>query len=264
MYMKSIRVIAWISGFLVVVFTLLFIYKQSLLNTKASINAERFAHYSTFISLFFSLLTIGLLFYTYQQTRETHRLTVNTFEQAKKDSVETTFFNLIQNYRIIVERLHNRITVSLSSEFLAINARRENFFDVSKTYDKDFFELMYRILHLEYKQGEPFRDPPKIANFFKNYNWVMGHYFRSVLYFVKWVYQNGELSLDQKRFYIEFIQMQLTSDEMRLLFYFVISRESAERKELSAILKEHNFFNIVKPELLWYEDDADWKEFEKS
>jgi hypothetical protein len=186
-----IKKIFWIILALIIVFSLLFIYKQNLFDTKSAINAERFAHYSTFISLFLNLLTIGLLFYTYQQTRNSHNLTVSTFEQTRKDSIDATFFNLIQNYRTIVERLHNRITTSLVSEFVRLNEQKGNYFDVTITHDKDFFELIYRILHFEYKEKETSRDITKVTGFFKNYNWIMGHYIRSVLYFIKWV--------DQKR-----------------------------------------------------------------
>jgi hypothetical protein len=71
-----------------------------------------------------------------------------------------------------------------------------------------------------------------------------------------------ELTSDEKKFYIEFIQTQLTSDEMRLLFYYVISRDDSEKKELSVTLGKYAFFNLVKPELLWVENNVDWKEFE--
>ncbi len=112
--------------FLTITSIFLFSYEQTLFNLASEIDAERFADFAIFVSAFFSLITIILLFHTYQQTRDTHKVTIDTFEQTKKDSIGNTFFNLIQNYHAIVDHLHNRITLSLQIEYVELNEKCGN------------------------------------------------------------------------------------------------------------------------------------------
>jgi hypothetical protein len=258
--MTSIKKWLWLLIIPTVLSLILFSYKQNLLNFSTGINAERFADFAIFVSAFFCLLTIILLYFTYQQTRETHQVTISTYEQTKKDSVDNTFFNLIQNHRSIVEHLHSRITLDLQVQFEELNEKCGRKYGEKR--DKDFFELMYRMLDLEYKCNDIRRDISKVTSFFKKHNWLMGHYLRSVLYFIKWVEGNNEINLEQKRFYIGFIQAQLTSDETRLLFYYVISTEDQnEKKFLKRFLSKYNFFETIKNELIYQENNQDWNEF---
>ncbi len=55
-----------------------------------------------------------------------------------------------------------------------------------------------RMLDLEYTCKDNIRNLSKVTAFFKKHNWLMGHYFRSLIHFAKWVEENHELTSNQK------------------------------------------------------------------
>ncbi|MEO5603313.1 MAG: putative phage abortive infection protein [Cyclobacteriaceae bacterium] len=214
-----------------------------------------FSNFGSFISGLFGVLTIIFIHLTYQLAQQTNKTSTHTFELTRRDSVDNTFFNLLKAHQTIVSHLHERITDQLIKEYEELNSAAANKYPDRN--DKDFLELLYRILNLEYQNEN---DKTTILSFYTKQEWVMGHYFRSLLYFINWVHQNNELTVDRKKFYVGFIQAQLTSDEMRLVFYYVISRpDESQKKAISTFLNDYAFFSTVKGSLIFQTNEADWK-----
>jgi hypothetical protein len=149
--------------------------------------------------------------------------------------------------------LHGRITDQLIKEYEELNNAAGKKY--SNRNDKDFFELLFRVLSLRYKDST---DKTSITSFYKDQDWVMGHYFRNLLYFLDWVHQHNELTPDRKSFYIGFVQAQLTIDEMKLVFYYTISRPDSLKKSICRTLNGYNFFNTVMDVLIFPDNKVDW------
>ncbi len=239
---------------------ILFSYKQNIF-IASPIDAERFSQFGTFISAILSLITIIFIYFTFKQTQQTHQIADRTLTEAQKNSLDNTFFNLIQAQQNIVSHLHQRITLQLKLQY--VNLSEQNGNSNPNQDHKDFFELMYGMLDLIYKGRNGNSDKNKISEYFKNQEWVMGHYFRSLQYFINWVEDNSELTNDPERrtFYIGFIQSQLTSDEIRLFFYYVVSREEPQRKMICKTLNKYSFFSSVKDTLIYQGQQGDWDYF---
>jgi hypothetical protein len=237
----------------------LFAYNRRLWDNASSIDAERFAQFGTFISAIFSVVTVVFIFLTFRQTRQTHEITVETLKEAKKSSVENAFLGLFQAHQNIVAHLHQRITRELKVDCSNLDAQNGEISGARD--DKDFFELMYRILHLRYHGRNNEIDHSRIGAFFTDYDWVMGHYFRSIVYFIDWIDKQKQLDQDDKVFYIGFLKANLTNDELRLIFYYVISRDHILQRKLSSQFNKYFFFESVKDSLIYSSSDGDWSHY---
>lgn len=241
------------AGLTLIVTAILFLYKQHLWDSSTTIDSGKFADFGTFISGLFGVLTIIFIYLTYLQAQATNRTSLTALDITRRDSIDNTFFNLLQSHQAIVNPLHERITDKLKEEYEELNTAANNKY--SNRNDKDFFELLFRVLNLRYADSTK---KQTIDSFFKNQDWVMGHYFRSLLYFINWIDQHGELTPETKRFYVGFIQAQLTMDEMKLVFYYAISRQDNLRESICKTLNEYDFFNTVKGVLIFPDKETDW------
>ncbi len=125
---------------------------------------------------------------------------------------------------------------------------------------KDFFDLIYRILHLKYKCHSNIRDFSKVKIFFYDYDWKIKNYINSFISLAKLIFEQKHSTFDVK-VYINFLHSS-SMDEIRLLFYYIISRDKHEKEQLIKIFKELNFFNILKSPSLPLIYQEDWKEYE--
>jgi len=99
---RKLYIIIGISLVITLLTTFLFAYNRRLWISTASIDAERFAQFGTFISAIFSVITIVFIYLTFRQTRQTHEITVETLKEAKKSSVENAFLGLFQAHQNMV------------------------------------------------------------------------------------------------------------------------------------------------------------------
>lgn len=257
---KLSRLLLILASGLILLSIFLFIYKQKIFAPTA-IDAERFSQFGTFISAILSLFAIVFIYFTFRQTQQTQQLSAKTLTETQKNSLDNTFFNLVKSHQNIVSHLHNRITLSLKMQYIDYCAKVDNH---NPSHDhKDFFELMYGILDAFYK-GNHITDEKhsKIKEYFKNQDWVMGHSFRSLEYSIDWVENNCKIDvINTKEFYIGFLQSQLSSDELRLFFYYILSKEDPQRKRISQILNRYKFFDSIKDQLIFPSPDGDWDFF---
>lgn len=239
---------------------ILFAYKQDIF-VSSEINAERFSQFGTFVSAILGFITVVFIYFTFKQAQQTQQIADTTLSEAQKKSLDSTFFSLIQSHQSLVNHLHQRISLPLKLEYVKLSEDAGN--HNPNNDHKDFFELMYVILDLFYKKENPNKDKEKIVQYFKNQEWAMGHYFKSLTYFINWVESSSELGSDvkQREFYIGFIQSQLTIDELRLFFYYALSRQDSERQKLCKTLNRYSFFNSVKDTLIFQGQSGDWEYF---
>lgn len=256
---KKLLLLIAVSIVVTLLIAILFSYNRRLWDNASPIDAERFAQFGTFISAIFGILTVVFIFLTFRQTQQTHEVTVKTFKETQKNSIENTFFGLFQAHQNIVSHLHQRITRDLKIDYSNLDAQHGEIFGIKD--DKDFFELMYRILHLRYHGRSNEIDRSRIGAFFTDYDWIMGHYFRSIIYFINWVDKQNQLNNDDKLFYIDFLKSNLTNDELRLVFYYSISRDLILQRGISAQLNKYSFFDSVKDALIYQKSEGDWSYF---
>jgi len=131
----------------------------------------------------------------------------------KKQKFENTFFELL--------RLHNDITNSID----LFNKRSGN-----KTTGRDCFKVFYARLKshwgplLAVYQDQELDELEKInkvyMSFYNDYQSELGHYFRSLFNIVKFV---DKSDVEDKRLYTNLIRAQLSSYELLMIFYNVLS-----------------------------------------
>ena len=90
----------------------------------------------------------------------------------------------------------------------------------------------------------------KYERFFAEYQSHVDHYFRHLYNVVKFVHQS-DFSFEAKRFYTNLIRVQLSSDELGLLFYHSLSDQGNKFKNLVekyALLEDMRFETLINKE----------------
>jgi len=91
--------------------------------------------------------------------------------------------------------------------------------------------------------------------FFQRYHYAIGHYFRHLYHIIKFVKEFKPTDVKDEKFngkYIDFIQAQMSSFELMLLYYNAVSFP-----KLLALLKEFNFLeNLTKEDLISIEHNC--------
>ena len=206
------------------------------LTPKRAIYSGRFADFGDFIAGIFGAINFILLLYAFQET--------------KKQSYDTFFFNSLQIHDSIVKDLKSNkgdlSTLNNEGKAHFDNYLCENLGDDGLKTEcinyrnmpasSDYFETLYQILHIRYKyKNEP------LQHFFNDYNWRIGHYLRSLLSLVELI---DETITDnaKKRAYIRVLQSRSSNDEIRLLFYFILSSGNSK---IAGLFRSCNFFGVV-------------------
>jgi hypothetical protein len=125
---------------------------------------------------------------------------------------------------------------------------------------KGFFELLYRILHLRHRGKYGIRDFKNVRQFFYDNDWKIGHYLNSFISIVRLV--DDELAQTEiGKKYVAILQNSTNNDELRLLYYYVISREKPEKRELILLFSNYGFFKPLERSslpLIYPEDLAEY------
>ena len=168
------------------------------------------------------------------------------------------FYDHFNNHRNIVNDLKGQISdvMRRDSDLLAKSCN-QNYSDAT-----NFFELLYRILHLEYKCQSNSRDFSRVNYFFSKWTWRIGNYLASYIYLIKFIHEKCYSENDRSK-YIAILLTSSTNDELRLMFYYVVSRNSAEKDELINLCREFNFFDALKNPSLPLIYQEDWEEFNR-
>jgi hypothetical protein len=193
------------------------------------IDALRFAHFGEFVAGIAGFVNFLLLIYVYSES--------------KAQSFQSSFFNHLNVLTSIVKEL-----VSKEGDIKALNVYSRNLFssfsceDLSEELQVEcedyrlmkpangYFEILYRILHIRYKYIE---EPP--GYFFRDENWRIGHYFKTFVSVVETIRENHGLDTDRIEFYVRVLKSRSTSDELRLILYYIISRSEEEQIRLAKL-----------------------------
>ncbi len=132
-----------------------------------------------------------------------------------------------------------------------VDARQEIGDNNPNQYQDSFFELLYGVLDARYNRKDGLIERQRIADFFKNHDWRCGHDFSSLLYVIRWIHYDVAISTADKTFYVNFMRSHISSDEMRLTFYYLISRKEPELSQMIKIVDHYKFFDDVLPELIF-------------
>ena len=81
------------------------------------------------------------------------------------------------------------------------------------------------------------RDFKNVKQFFHDYDWKIGHYLNSFISIVKVIDDNLALT-ENGRKYAAVLQNSTNNDELRLVYYYLISREKPEKGELISLFSK--------------------------
>jgi len=158
----------------------------------------------------------------------------------KKQSFESTFFQLLRLYNEIVDELK----VSSSSFGPTIKATKINYDNraaleyLSITLKERYMEKVKRGDY--HGIGEVDAINEEYERFYLKYGQYLGHYFRTMYNILKFI-DLAELSESEKRVYANLLRAQLSKQELSLLLYNCISRYG-----ISKMLPLARKFNVLK------------------
>ena len=215
------------------------------LSTDLAIDSNRFSDFGSFVGGIFGTLSFILLIFIFRETRE--------------QSFDNSFFNHLNLHDSVVRELKGK-----EGEIKRLNQESRNLFNnyfcdtiqdaalksECKTYEafpdaNDYFEILYRTLHIKYKYKDELPE-----QFFVDNNWRIGHFLTSFVSVTELI-SEGKLDSNKRRFYSRAIKSRSTSDELRSVFYFVtFNGNENEKIRLSRLLKSLNFFDDLRDPLI--------------
>jgi hypothetical protein len=207
------------------------------------IDSNRFSDFGTFIGGIFGTLSFILLYFTLRET--------------KNQSAENSFFNYLQLHDSLAHQLNSneKVVSTLNGEYKELfdgdlcnrvdPSLKKECSDFAKKSHDGFFEALYAMLHVRYKyKGEN----PWL--FFAANNWRMGHFIDSFVSVIELINEN-DLDKSKKNLYTRVFKSRSTSDELRLLFYFVAFNDDESKKvRLARLFKSVNFFDVMRDGLI--------------
>ncbi|MEK7497815.1 MAG: putative phage abortive infection protein [Patescibacteria group bacterium] len=215
------------------------------LSTDLAIDSNKFSDFGSFIGGIFGTLSFILLIFTFRESRE--------------QSFDNSFFNHLNLHDSVVRELKSK-----EGEIKRLNQEcgslfKDNFCDTisdetlksqCKDYQlmpeaNDYFEILYRTLHVKYNYKN---DSP--GQFFIDNNWRIGHFLTSFISVIEFI-TNSSLDNDKRSFYSRVVKARATSDELRLVFYFVtFNKNDKERIRLITLCKTLDFFGDLRDPLI--------------
>lgn len=253
-----LELIGWICigiGFFIIVVAICFFGP---INVNLDFDSTLLSYYGTFVGgLAGSILSVAGVFILIATLKETQRNSKQQFDIIKHQQFENIFFDLLENLRNIVNNTeHGTIGIDYCKGhtfFLVANKKLYNAINDSLR-EKDTRDKLgaYQgsndisgILELNRICAKKAYD-----SFFDVYISQLGHYFRFLFNLLKFVEERSDIK--NKDFYINFIQAQMSSDELALTFYNGIGKYG---KKFYDLIEKYNFLQnldlsrIVNPNI---------------
>jgi hypothetical protein len=232
-----------------IIFLLLFSYKVSF-HFGWPIDAGRFSDFGTFLAGIFGVVNFALLVLVYRETSE--------------QSINNNFFSQLKLHDSLVRELKSKESeiVSLNSyarglfnsqlcENITDGVIKEECFAYKRMPDANgYFEVLYKILHLRYRYKKE-----KPGSFIKDEYWRIGHFFRSFVSIVEFVKENKALDENKRKFFTGILKARSTSDEIRLVFYYVISRDIKKNIANLFHFETFDFFDDLEDPVIYPTED---------
>ena len=166
-----------------------------------------------------ALVSVVLIYFTYQQQVG---ISLKQFQQNKKMSFEQNFFNLLQVQRdltksIVIER-KNPLNTAKSVKYEGYKAIEIIAEDVETSMMQ--FSLEPNLESLEFEEIRK-----KVDLLYKDVldaygELTLGHYFRHLYHILKYIQSSD---IDDKKLYMDFLQAQMSNEELYMLFYDSLS-----------------------------------------
>ena len=175
----------------------------------------------------FSGIAIILIFVTMLlQKKELEFVKTQLADQNKtliKQNFESTFFQLL--------RLHNETTNSIECQHSRQSIKGSKCFNI-------FYDQLKGIYHnATTAQGEEYRIDIAYDTFFKAHQNAVSRYFRNLYAIIKFVENSAD---GDPELYVGLIRVQLSDNELLLLFYHSLS--SCADKRLKQIIEQYGLF----------------------
>ena len=213
------------------------------ISPNSPIDVDKFSSFGSFVGGLFGTLSFILLIFT--------------LKESKNQSFESSLLNFVQLHDSLVQQLNSNdnIISTLEKKYneLFIDNLCEKCDSVLKEectnyklFSHDgYFECLYRILHVRYKYKD--QDP---SLFFKDYNSKVGHFIESFISMIDLIYE-AKLDRQKKYLYSNIIKARSTSDEIRLIFYFVtFNTDDKVKLRLVKRFKYLKFFDVLRDGLI--------------
>ncbi|MDC0764204.1 putative phage abortive infection protein [Brevibacillus sp. AG] len=150
---------------------------------------------------------------------------------------ETTFFNMIT--------LHNDIVQNI--KFETVQSGKEAQIEIYT--GRAAFEFLYNKLDIPLTQGPRLSSIIEGYNdFFEEYQDMVGHYFRNLYRITKFIHENDNLSMTEKKNYIGILRAQLSTYELLLIFYNGLSDFGSEK--FLPLIKKYDLLDNMNETLL--------------
>ena len=159
-----------------------------------------------------------------------------------RQSFERTFFEMVG--------LHNAITSSIvTPRWWVQHALNLSTAELRELSGRACFGYFREGLWTEYKEAhgaasELRRVKIAYAKVYNAHEEVLGHYYRNFYRILKYVDASRDIAEERKRDYTGILRAQLSSDELRVMYY---SSLSAEGEKLRPLLEEYSMFDNLRP-----------------
>ncbi|MBS1918348.1 MAG: hypothetical protein JST87_18935 [Bacteroidetes bacterium] len=222
---------------LLILISILLFGKGQPFNLSLPINAERFNQFGGFMAGLLSGASLILLIFTYNETK------IQTFENSFYNhlQINDSITLALRNNSKEIEKLNNVDYKNLFLNNFCSTIQMQQDQDECYSYEKmnaanDYFEITYRILHVRHKYKN------ELEQFYKDYNWQIGHYIRSFISIVKLISESKFAANGHQ--YIRILKARSSNDELRLLFYYILGVQNQDKKcSLAKLFSKYDLFD---------------------
>jgi len=188
----------------------------------------------------------------------------------KIQNFESTFFNMINLHKEIIDNLS---LISLKKEWKydgrsvwfgtkkSIPEKDRKYLysildlpidieEIDNLYGKKVISKLFEILNCYIKTAKDQNVTTLYYNFYKEYNEIIGHYFRNIYHILKFIKKNSEkkeIEIDSK-FYTNILRAQLSNSELALLLLNALSKYGKD--ELLPLLIEYEFMEPLPKSII--------------
>lgn len=191
-------------------------------------------------SLFSGLAFIALVITIYLQQQDMR----DSKKEMQKQNFETTFFKMIDLYNNVVKNLYLERPIEVVDffpdgterfEYLPYEILGQKFFIGSKDCQgKDVILELVKIFDMYRKSIKKYPKIYKVIegeyeDFYKQYEEVIGHYFRTIYLTLKFIDQNQDISKNDKSSCIDLFLAQFSKKELKLIYFHCKSSIDGEK-----------------------------------
>lgn len=209
------------------------------------------------IGVFLTLVSTLFMFVTFALQRKQFAASQ---EDAYRTRFEGTFFNILSmlyNVRTEVNRQINASTRIHCSDIGSFYYGLKNYYQTCLKNDKDFSHSMNLLKQENKSATESKTIELDLGKFYDNYvreqGCNVGFYFRFIHNLVSFVIEHWKDSPQDIHKYLNFIQAQLSDEELALIFYDSISNLGLDKRKQYTFkqnLDENSFLENISPEVL--------------